>query len=845
MITNAIECSLCLRWCHVKCAKLKKKEFNELSITENYWYCKECINIFPYNNVLGDEFIYLNSNLNVNEPLFELYSACKELKENILNQNDLESDEDELYNNEYNCEYYTNDEFNQKISTVHGLSIIHFNCRSLKANFSKLHHFMTTLDSKFDLIAVSETWLSDSDNVNEFLLEGYDMVRMNRKHKRGGGVMLYISRHINYEIHTARSFVINDVLETLSIRIINEKNKDVYISVMYRAPGGSLDEFNVIFQEFVSHFDKKSFILCGDFNINLMNNSSHKQTQDFCDTLNGSGLFPLISLPTRVTLNSSTLIDNIFTNLNDKNRNGVFIDDTVSDHLPIFTCLQTDCDKVSSGPRKILSRRFSKQSYKQFNNDLNSLNWDNLYHERNVNSAYDLFITSIKNLFEKNFPLKPVKVRYKTNPKPWLTKGLLKCCRRKNKLYKRFIKEKSVANEQKYKQYKNKLTKILRFSEKKYYTDKLRAHSDNMKETWKILNEIVKRKNAVTNLNETFISKTGAKITNKHEVANGFNDFFVNVGPKLADNIKIDETDPNIFEYMGNPISKTMFLKPVVEQEVLGIVNTCKNKTSLDCENLSMYTIKNIIPSIVKPFTYICNLSFLTGIFPDKLKNAKVIPLFKAGEKNLFTNYRPVSLLPQFSKILEKLFCKRLVDFIENNAILSKSQYGFRQKHSTSFAIMELVEEITSATDSKKSTIGVFIDLKKAFDTINHSILLKKLNHYGIRGISNDWLNSYMRDRHQFVNYNDVNSEMLKIVCGVPQGSILGPILFILYINDLCKVSEILKFVLFADDTNLFASGTDLKQLCDVINEELIKINVWFRVNKLSLNVSKTNFMIL
>ena len=203
-----------------------------------------------------------------------------------------------------------------------------------------------------------------------------------------------------------------------------------------------------------------------------------------------------------------------------------------------------------------------------------------------------------------------------------------------------------------------------------------------------------------------------------------------------------------------------------------------------------------------------------------------------------------MSLLPQFSKILEKLFCKRLVDFIENNAILSKSQYGFRQKHSTSFAIMELVEEITSATDSKKSTIGVFIDLKKAFDTINHSILLKKLNHYGIRGISNDWLNSYMRDRHQFVNYNDVNSEMLKIVCGVPQGSILGPILFILYINDLCKVSETLKFVLFADDTNLFASGTDLKQLCDVINEELIKINAWFRVNKLSLNVSKTNFMI-
>ena len=311
----------------------------------------------------------------------------------------------------------------------------------------------------------------------------------------------------------------------------------------------------------------------------------------------------------------------------------------------------------------------------------------------------------------------------------------------------------------------------------------------------------------------------------------------------MANGIK-NNSNASIHNYLGERNNNSIFLEPVIEREILNIVNECANKTSIDYEGLNMSMVKKIINNIVKPFTFICNLSFSSGIFPDRLKVAKVIPLFKAGDKSLFTNYRPVSLLPQFSKILEKLFAKRLNKFIDKHNILNDSQYGFRHEHSTSLALIELIEQITLASDFKKSTIGVFIDLKKAFDTIDHDILLHKLEHYGIRGIAHKWINSYIKNRQQFVNFNDTNSDLLDIVCGVPQGSILGPILFIIYINDLCNVSDLLKFVLFADDTNLFASGTDIKQLCVEINKELSKINVWFNVNKLSLNISKTNFIL-
>lgn len=319
----------------------------------------------------------------------------------------------------------------------------------------------------------------------------------------------------------------------------------------------------------------------------------------------------------------------------------------------------------------------------------------------------------------------------------------------------------------------------------------------------------------------------------------------MNVGPDLAAKIKEPEiTQSRDIEDMGERNPSTIFLSAVDEEEIRRIVRQYKNKTSTDCNDIDMSTVKTVIEGVVKPLTHICNLSFQKGTFPDKMKTAKVIPLFKTGDRHHFTNYRPVSLLPQFSKILEKLFSDRLDKFIEKHNLLTDSQYGFRTERSTSLALMELIEEITNCIDNKKIAVGVFVDLKKAFDTIDHSILLGKLEKGGVRGVAWSWLSSYLSNRQQFVQIGDHKSDYMNITCGVPQGSILGPKLFILYINDICRVSQELKFVLFADDTNIFCSGENLQQTLETITTGINKLKVWFDKNKLSLNLSKTKIML-
>ncbi len=363
-----------------------------------------------------------------------------------------------------------------------------------------------------------------------------------------------------------------------------------------------------------------------------------------------------------------------------------------------------------------------------------------------------------------------------------------------------------------------------------------------MKSTWKILNEITNRNRRRIEYTKEFLS--GEKLINDgKEIANCFNNFFTNIGPSLA---KKNKCPKNISytHYLGDNLKKSMYLNPASEEEIINIVSKFSNKQSCGHDGISMSTVKSIIHSISDPFTCICNKSFQTGIFPDEMKIAKIVPLFKTGNRKEFSNYRPVSILPQFSKILEKLFYNRLVSFVKINEVLYKSQYGFREKHSTGLALMELMEEITSNLDNGFMTTGVFIDLKKAFDTIDHPILIQKLNHYGVRGIALNWIENYLSNRQQYVIYNKMHSDKKRILCGVPQGSIIGPLLFLLYINDLANVSKKLKFILFADDTNVFYTGKNIKDVSNTLNEELKHMNSWFKVNKLSLNVSKTNYML-
>ena len=237
------------------------------------------------------------------------------------------------------------------------------------------------------------------------------------------------------------------------------------------------------------------------------------------------------------------------------------------------------------------------------------------------------------------------------------------------------------------------------------------------------------------------------------------------------------------------------------------------------------------------------NRSFLEGIFPKELKLARVIPIFKSGDKSLITNYRPISVLSFFSKIFEKIMYNNLYAFVEDFDIIYAHQYGFRKGHSTQQAIITLVDKITRSVNNGDVVIGMFLDLKKAFDTVDHKILLKKLEAYGIRGHILDWFASYLTGRSQYVSFDGIHSKKRNVLCGVPQGSILGPLLFIIYVNDIFNVSHLLSFVLYADDTSVLIKGKHVEELISTLIKSLILLTRWLNANKLSLNVEKTYYM--
>ena len=246
----------------------------------------------------------------------------------------------------------------------------------------------------------------------------------------------------------------------------------------------------------------------------------------------------------------------------------------------------------------------------------------------------------------------------------------------------------------------------------------------------------------------------------------------------------------------------------------------------------------------LKTWTDLVNQSFQSGIFPDKLKIAKVISLFKKGNPELPSNYRQISLLPIFSKIFEKLMYRRLYKFLEIHKVLYSLQFGFQENHSIDHALVSLTEAVRNTLDNKRFGCGIFIDLQKAFDRVNHRILLSKLEHYGIRGCTLEWFRSYLSDRKQYVFVNGSSSNLLSITCGVPQGSVLGPLLFLIYINDLPNASKKLTFYLFADDTNIYYEFNDLPNFIKIVNKELRLVKKWLDANKLSLNIDKTNYII-
>ena len=325
--------------------------------------------------------------------------------------------------------------------------------------------------------------------------------------------------------------------------------------------------------------------------------------------------------------------------------------------------------------------------------------------------------------------------------------------------------------------------------------------------------------------------------------AHKFNHFFINLAQNLVS--KLGNTDKSFRDYLQEPQYEKFFMKPVTSYEVSDLIKNLDESISPDPYNIPVKQIKLIPYNMSGALTDIFNESFKTGIFPDLLKLVHVTPIHKGNSRLAVTNYRPISVLSIISKVFKQTVHKRVYDFFISHNIIYEHQFGFKKNKSTSLAVLDIYSKLIKSIENKEFSCCRFLDFAKAFDTVNHEILLLKLEHYGITGIVNDWFRSYLSLRPQKVKINRFLSDEQYIKCGVPQGSMLGPLLFLINIIDMPYASKILDFHLFADDTSIFISNKNLEELETIVNSELVNISDWFFSNKLTFNVSKSNFIII
>ena len=395
---------------------------------DNTLICLSCSKLFPFQDLDDDEFLVLNSFPDLNLSLASIYNECQNYNFKPFNYTEFANsdfhrdiDPENNFFNRINleCEYYTESQINHTITNKQGLSIIHFNCRSINANFEKIEEFLQNIDHTFDVIALTETWLNENSLVPE--LVGFKCCHQPRLNKKGGGVAMYINNQLNFKILDTCTTSVNDTLECLSIEIVFDNSKNIVISCIYRQPGSCVESCIDLLNSFFSTLSKKKLVyLCGDFNINLLNIDLHRGTRDFLDFLYSLGIYPLIDKPSRIALGSATLIDNIFTNdIHNYHFSGLLIND-ITDHLPVFTIRDCNFDRRNF-TKFVFVRNNDVDALQSFCNELKCTDWSSLLNNQNVNECYNSFLNHFIKLYDEHCPIKKIKVTSKKEFKPWFT----------------------------------------------------------------------------------------------------------------------------------------------------------------------------------------------------------------------------------------------------------------------------------------------------------------------------------------------------------------------------------------------------------------------------------------